>query len=108
MSQNAVAKFLQSLDADEALKKEFVAQMPKTTDPARVVAFASTHGFDFTEDELEKHAASFAKTPPSRELSDKDLTEVVGGLTYATTYSSISTQLLRDTYYLGVVANRLA
>jgi predicted ribosomally synthesized peptide with nif11-like leader len=110
MSEKAVVKFLKSLDENEALKKEFVAKKPKTTDPAGIVAFASKRGFDFTADELEKYAASFATTPPREALSDKDLNEVVGGTTFSTgaIYGSVSTQILRDTYYSAVVANRLA
>jgi predicted ribosomally synthesized peptide with nif11-like leader len=108
MSEKAVVKFLKSLDENEALKKEFVTKMPKTTDPAGVVAFASKRGFDFTADELEKYAASFATTP-RKALSDKDLSDIVGGVTFptGTIYGSVSTQILRDTYYSGVVANRL-
>ena len=110
MSEKAVVKFLKSLDENEALKKELVAKMPKTTDPAGIVAFASKRGFDFTADELEKCAASFATAPPRKALSDKDLNEVVGGITFpaGTIYGPVSTQILRDTYYSAVVANRLA
>ena len=110
MSAKTVVKFLKSLDENEALKKEFVAKMPKATDPASVVAFASKRGFEFTADELEKYAASFATAPPRKALSDKDLDEVVGGVTFpvSTAYGAVSTQILRDTYYSAVVANRLA
>lgn len=64
MSEKALVKFLKSLDENEALQKEFDAKMPKTTDPALIVAFASKRGFDFTSDDLEKHAASFVVKPP--------------------------------------------
>ena len=110
MSDKAVVRFLKSLDENEALQKEFGSQMPKTTDPARIVAFASKRGFDFTADDLEKHAASFATKRPNEALSDRELDKVVGGIDFptSTTYSSTSTDLLRNVYYTGVVANRLA
>ena len=109
MSKKAVETFLKTLDENENLTKEFAVLMPKTSDPARVVAFASTHGFDFTEDELEKHAASFALTPPLGELSDNDLNKVVGGLGFpgVTPYGLASTQILRDVYYSAVLGNRM-
>lgn len=110
MSKKAVETFLKTLDENGPLNKEFLARMPKATDPARVVAFASAHGFDFTEDELEQHAASFAATPPAGELSDQELNAVVGGVSSfgLTPYGGTSTQVLRDTFFSGVAANRLA
>lgn len=109
MSTQAVETFLKSLDKDEALKKEFEAEMAKTADAGHVVAFASTRGFDFTADELEQHAASFAQQPPAGELSDEQMGGVVGGfgLAFPSMYSKPATQLLRDVYFAGVVANRL-
>ena len=109
MSKKAVDTFLKSLETDEKLKNEFVGAMPKATDAARVVAFASTHGFDFTEDELEKHAATYAETPKSAPLSDEDLKAVAGGaFSVSSLYGAFSTRLLRNVFYAGVVANRLA
>jgi predicted ribosomally synthesized peptide with nif11-like leader len=72
MSEKAVVKFLKSLDENEALQKEFDAEVPKTADPARIVAFASKRGFDFTADDLEKHAESVAVKRPREARSDKD------------------------------------
>jgi predicted ribosomally synthesized peptide with nif11-like leader len=109
MSKKAVDTFLKSLETKEELKKEFVGAMPKTADAARIVAFASTHGFDFTEDELEKHAATYAVTPTSGPLSDEDLKAVAGGaFSRSNLYGAVSTRLLRDVFYAGVVANRVA
>ena len=108
MSKKAVESFLKDLDTDEALRKQFVTKMPKTTDPARVVAFASTHGFDFTEDELEQHAASFAVKPAFGEVSDEEAKAIVGGIGFAakTPYGGVSTQVLREVYFAAVDANR--
>jgi predicted ribosomally synthesized peptide with nif11-like leader len=108
MSKKAVETFLKTLDENEAFGKEFAGEMPKTVDPARVVAFASTHGFDFTEDELEKHAASFAVKPPPGVLSDSELDGVVGGISFSSTtpYGAASTQLLRGVYYAAVDLNK--
>jgi predicted ribosomally synthesized peptide with nif11-like leader len=114
MSTQAVETFLETLDQDENLKRQLDAAVPKTPDPAHIVAFASRHGFDFTSDELEQHAASFAQQPPptpAGELSEDQMGEVVGGFgsySFSTAYSASATQLLRSVYYAGVVANRLA
>ena len=114
MSTQAVETFLKTLDQDETLQRQFGTTVPRTPDPAQIVAFASTHGYDFTADELEQHAASFAQQPPptpAGEVSDEQLGGVVGGFgsySFATAYSTSATQLLRNVYYAGVVANRLA
>ena len=114
MSTQAVEKFLTTLDQDETLQRQFGTAVPKTPDPAQIVAFANTHGYDFTADELEQHAASFAQQPPpmpAGEVSDEQLGGVVGGFgsySFGTPYATAATSLLRSVYYAGVVANRLA
>jgi predicted ribosomally synthesized peptide with nif11-like leader len=107
MSQKAVERFLKALDEDQSLKNEFAARMPaKSTDSARVVAFASSRGFDFTEDELQKEAERYGATPPA-EIGENDLNAAVGGLAFTSLYGTQSTALLRSVYSSTFTYNKL-
>jgi predicted ribosomally synthesized peptide with nif11-like leader len=96
MSQQAVVTFLKSLDESGELKKELFGTVPaKARDAARVVEFAGKHGFDFTQDELLKEAATYAAAK-GEALSDDDLEAVVGGVGWegAALYGRSASQLL--------------
>ena len=95
MSQEAVEKFLKSLDEDEGLRTKFTAAVAEEErSPAAVAAFAKENGFDFTEEDLENATKSVAAEPEA--LSDKDLEAVAGGIIVVG--GSFSTTLLRSLY----------
>ena len=96
MSKQAVETFLKSLDENGDLKNELFNTVPaKARDAVRIVEFAGKHGFDFSQDELLKEAASYAAAK-GEALSDEDLEAVAGGLGWEgpSAYGSISGRLL--------------
>lgn len=94
MSQDAVEKFLKSLDEDEGLRKKFTAAVAEDErSPAAVAGFANKNGFDFTEEDLENASKSVSAAEPEA-LSDKDLEAVAGGIIVVG--GSFSTSLLRS------------
>ncbi|MBP1599443.1 MAG: Nif11 domain [Acidobacteria bacterium] len=96
MSKQAVETFLKSLDENGDLKNELFNTVPaKARDAVRIVEFAGKHGFDFSQDELLKEAASYAAAM-GESLSDEQLEAVVGGteIQGLTTYGTTSGQLL--------------
>ncbi len=100
MSQEAVVKFLKNLDENEAMQKKFSAAVPETsTNAASVVAFASRNGYDFTEEELQKEAKSYAAAKQPAGIKDDDLQGVVGGLSSTISlFGSYSSSLLQSIY----------
>jgi predicted ribosomally synthesized peptide with nif11-like leader len=77
MSVKAVTDFWARIDSEPAFSGEFSAAMPaRLNSGAPIVSFASKHGFDFTEQELQQAAAA---ATGKGELNEGDLGAVVGG-----------------------------
>ena len=83
MSEDQLRAFWSRIEADEALRTEFDALFEDAGGHAaaastEILALASGHGFEFTEDELKAHFATEAETAPI-ELSEVELASVAGG-----------------------------
>jgi hypothetical protein len=98
MSKEAITKFFEMLDQDDALQgkcTDFTEDAVQRAACVSVIDFAARHGFEFTEDELRFHLENAAA-----EQSDQDLGQVAGGtvptqITGPNAYSRVLVQFLR-------------
>ena len=100
MSTEAVIDFLKGLEENEKLQKGLAAAIPpKSRQAVAVVEFAKQNGFDFTEDELEQAATSYAAAS-GKAISEDELANVVGGM-------SLSMQSFKTISFGGFSSNLL-
>jgi predicted ribosomally synthesized peptide with nif11-like leader len=92
MSTADVSRFLEMLDSDDGLVKEYAMVTEKAMRKAlqeAVVALAASRGFEFTADQLSSHLERV-----TTELSDEELDQVAGGVSGAPPASSSHASLL--------------
>jgi predicted ribosomally synthesized peptide with nif11-like leader len=77
MSKAEIERFVKDVKTDTALQAEI---KKAGSDPQAFVALAKKKGYDFTVDELKKHAEN-----KKGELSQEDLDKVAGGGVVVTT-----------------------
>ena len=79
MSLDGIEQFIQQVQSDDSLGKEFLAALEGEGPKDAVVKLAQSRGFEFDSVELVERLPTLQKIGPSEELSDEQLDAVSGG-----------------------------
>ena len=77
MSKETVKKFFEEIEKNPALKEKFLAGMKKSGSAKGIIAFGESHGFKFTETDLNDLSDELLE---NSELQDEELAKASGGL----------------------------